>query len=77
MICLIYLLFLLDYELMVKAVRGEIGELMSEVKKTFEVIAPRKDMVIIGGSETVWQGNFSRDFWNRHNKGIKCSAYPC
>ena len=49
---------LLDYELMVKAVRGEIGELMSEVKKTFEVIAPRKDMVIIGGSETVWQGTF-------------------
>jgi len=49
---------ILDYELTVKVLRGEIEELMSKVKKAFETISTGKDIVIIGGAETVWLGSF-------------------
>jgi len=56
---LIYLCpVILNYELMVKILRGETEDLMLKVKRAFEEIAKDKDIVIIGGAETVWRGSF-------------------
>ncbi len=49
---------ILSYELMVKRMRGEVEGLMNDVKKAFELISKDKDMVLIGGAETVWLGSF-------------------
>ena len=49
---------ILTYELMVKRLRGEIQTFMPEVKKAFETIAQNKDIVLIGGAETIWLGSF-------------------
>ncbi|MDL1969782.1 MAG: AAA family ATPase [Candidatus Desulfofervidaceae bacterium] len=49
---------ILTYELMVKVLRGEIKTLMPKVKEAFEVIAQGKDIVLVGGAETVWLGSF-------------------
>jgi len=49
---------ILTYELMVKVLRGEIKTLMPEVKEAFKAIAQGKDIVLIGGAETLWLGSF-------------------
>ena len=49
---------ILNYELMVKRLRGEVEDLMSKVKEAFATISEGKDLVLIGGAETVWLGNF-------------------
>ncbi len=49
---------ILNYELMVKGLRGEVDNLMPKVKKAFAAISQGKDLVLIGGAETVWLGNF-------------------
>ena len=48
----------LTYELKVKALRGEVGNLMSDIKKAFEVMSKGKEVMLIGGAETMWLGNF-------------------
>jgi hypothetical protein len=49
---------ILSYELMVKKLRGEVDDLMPKVKKAFKVISQNKDIVLIGGAETIWLGSF-------------------
>ena len=49
---------ILNYELMVKRLRGEVENLMPKVKNAFAAISQGKDLVLIGGAETVWLGNF-------------------
>lgn len=46
------------YELKVKALRGEVGDLMSEIKRAFEVMSKGKEVMLIGGAETMWLGKF-------------------
>ncbi len=48
----------LTYELKVKALRGELGDLRSEIKKAFEIMSKGKEVMLIGGAESMWLGNF-------------------
>lgn len=47
-----------NYELKVRALRGEIKTLMPQVKKTFEAVSKGKDTALIGGAEDIWAGAF-------------------
>lgn len=49
---------ILTYELMVKRLRGEMEDPMPQVKRAFETVAQNKDIVLVGGAETIWLGSF-------------------